>query len=182
MRPRHALRGRASETARQAGVDHPGLAALGVGVDAQQIDALVARHAAQPWYPDAVAAWQQIAAGDLSLEPFGRSRPLFYGRWDEAAQAHATVGVSERQLPARLGYFAGVDLDARATRAVVATLDAPVLLYGGELDPLVTPTMLHEAATLVPHATVTVQAGGGHFPWVDDPAAFAAAVGNFFAG
>jgi pimeloyl-ACP methyl ester carboxylesterase len=56
-----------------------------------------------------------------------------------------------------------------------------VLLYGGEVDPLVTPAMLQEAASLFTRATVVVQAGAGHFPWVDHSTGFAAAVGSFLS-
>jgi pimeloyl-ACP methyl ester carboxylesterase len=54
-----------------------------------------------------------------------------------------------------------------------------VLLYGGELDADPAPEALPSAARLFANATVTVQPGAGHFPWVDDPAFFAAAVGSF---
>jgi proline iminopeptidase len=55
----------------------------------------------------------------------------------------------------------------------------PVVLYAGELDPMVPPTLLRQAAPLFNDATVIVQPNAGHFPWVDDPAAFAAAITSF---
>jgi pimeloyl-ACP methyl ester carboxylesterase len=45
----------------------------------------------------------------------------------------------------------------------------------------VTPAMVWRAAPLFREASVVVQPGAGHFPWVDDPAAFAAAVNAFLA-
>jgi proline iminopeptidase len=45
----------------------------------------------------------------------------------------------------------------------------------------VTPAMVRQAAPRFPDASVVVQPGAGHFPWVDDPAAFAAAVSAFLA-
>jgi proline iminopeptidase len=112
---------------------------------------------------------------------FRASRPFFYGRWDGAAQAHATAGVSERHQAAREGYFAGVTLDVPATRAALAKLTAPVLLYAGEADPMVTPAAVREAAPLFNDATVIVQPGAAHFPWIDDPVAFTAGVGSFLS-
>jgi pimeloyl-ACP methyl ester carboxylesterase len=120
-------------------------------------------------------------AGDLSMEAFRTSRPFFYGRWDQAAQAHATAGVSERHQAAREGFFAGATIDPQATRAALTKLTAPVLLYAGDLDPMVTPAMVRAAAPLFSDATVAVQPGAAHFPWVDGPAAFAAAVGPFLS-
>lgn len=77
------------------------------------------------------------------------------------------------------GYFADVALDVASTRAGLAKLGAPVLLYAGDVDPMVTPAMVRRAAPLFNDATVVVQRGAGHFPWVDDPTAFAGAVGSF---
>jgi proline iminopeptidase len=34
---------------------------------------------------------------------------------------------------------------------------------------------------LFPNATVTVQPGAAHFPWLDDPAFFTAAITSFLA-
>ena len=159
----------------------PGLAAAGVEGTEEQFRAALARRAAEPWYPAALAALEKIMAGDLSMEAFRTSRPFFYGRWDQAAQAHATAGVSERHQAAREGFFAGAIIDPPATRAALTKLTAPVLLYAGDLDPMVTPAMVRAAAPLFGDATVAVQPGAAHFPWVDDPAAFAAAVGPFLS-
>ena len=159
----------------------PGLAAAGVEGTEEEFRAALARRAAEPWYPAALAALEKIMAGDLSMEAFRASRPFFYGRWDQAAQAHATAGVSERHQAAREGFFAGATIDPPATRAALTKLTAPVLLYAGDLDPMVTPAMVRAAAPLFGDAAVAVQPGAAHFPWVDDPAAFAATVGPFLS-
>jgi proline iminopeptidase len=157
----------------------PGLAVVGVQGSEEEMAAALERSVAEPWYPDALAAVETIMGGDLSWTAFRASRPLFYGRWDDAAKAHASVGVVERYAAARKGYFADVVLDVPGIREALTAFTAPVLLYGGELDPLVTPAMLKRAAPLFNGATVAVQPAAAHFPWVDDPAAFAAAVGSF---
>jgi proline iminopeptidase len=157
----------------------PGLAAVGVDDTEEQFRAALARQAAEPWYPAALAALERIIAGDQSLEAYRASRPFYYGRWDKAARAHATVGVTERHMAARKGFFAGAAFDAPATRAALKKLTAPVLLYAGELDPMVTPAVVREAAPLFNDATVVIQPAAAHFPWVDDPAAFDAAIGRF---
>jgi pimeloyl-ACP methyl ester carboxylesterase len=109
----------------------PGLAAVGVYSTEDQVGAVLKRREAEPWYPDARAALEKILTGDLSVEAFRASRPLLYGHWDEAAQAHASVGIAERHLAAREGYFAGATLDAASTRAALTKLTGPVLLYAG---------------------------------------------------
>jgi proline iminopeptidase len=157
----------------------PGLAAVGVHSTADELAAALKRLADQPWYPEAFAAWEKIIAGDRSIEPYRASRPLFYGRWDEEAQAHATLGVAERHAAAREGYFAEVTFDTSSTRAALEKLTAPVLLHAGELDPLVPPTAVRQAARAFRDASVVIQPAAGHFPWVDDSLQFATAIGSF---
>ena len=157
----------------------PGLAAVGAEGTEEEFLAALDRRAAEPWYPEARAGLEKMAAGDLSIEAFRASRPFYYGRWDDAARAHATAGISERHQAAREGYFAGVVLDPPATRAALRKLTAPVLLYAGELDPVATPAVVQAAAPVFSNAAVAVQPGASHFPWIDGPAAFAAAVGPF---
>jgi len=156
----------------------PGLAAVGIEGSEEQLSAALERSAAEPWYPAARAALEKIMAGDRSMDAFRASRPPYYGRWDAAAEAHATVGVAERHQAARMGFFEAA-IDPPATRAALNKLTAPVLLYAGDADPLVTPAMVAEAGPLFNDATVTVQSGAGHYPWVDDPAVFAAAISSF---
>jgi pimeloyl-ACP methyl ester carboxylesterase len=157
----------------------PSLAAVGVGINEEELSAVVERRSAQPWHAVASAALEEILAGSLAPEAFSASRPLFYGRWDEAARAHATMGIPERHRAARTGYFNDVELDPAGVTAALRGLTGPVLLYAGDMDPLVTPAMVRKAAPLLGDATVIVQPGAGHFPWVDDPAAFTAAVSSF---
>jgi pimeloyl-ACP methyl ester carboxylesterase len=157
----------------------PGLGLIGIDGDEAEFAAASERVAAEPWYPEARAALEKIFTGDLSMEAFRGSRPLFYARWDEAAQAHATVGVADRHMAARLGYFADLELDPSAIRSALTELAAPVLLLVGAVDPMVTPAEAREAAPVFSDAKIVVQSGAGHFPWVDDPAGFAAAVSAF---
>ena len=157
----------------------PGLAAIGVHPSQEQVAAAFERSAAEPWYSEARAAWEKILGGDLTLEAYRASRPLFYGRWDDAARAHASVGIAERHGAAREGYFADVVFDVSAIRASLIRFTGRVLLYGGELDPLVPPAMLAQDTPFFGDVSVAVQPGAGHFPWIDDPAAFAAAISSF---
>jgi pimeloyl-ACP methyl ester carboxylesterase len=157
----------------------PGLWAVDVDGTEEEFTALIERHATRPWYPAARAALEKIESGDRTIPAFLASRPFFYGRWDEAAQAHAGLGVVERHFPARNGFFDGVEVDVTGVKAGLAKLTAPVLLYAGDQDPQVTPAMVSEAAPAFNDAAVTVQPGAGHFPWIDDATAFAAAVEAF---
>jgi len=130
---------------------------------------------------DAVGALVKLMQGDLSAETFLASRPCLYARWDDAAQTNAGIGFSEGFMPARVGYGRDLTLDAASTAAELHELTSPVLLYVGELDPLVTPAMAREADAIFHDSTMIVQPGALHFPWVDDGDAFSESVRAFLA-
>jgi len=159
----------------------PSLLAVGVEVTEEQGRAAMQRRSGEPWYADAVAAVEKAEAGDDSLETRHAYVPFFYGRWDEAAQAHAQAGISERSRAVRDSFFADGAFHPGATRAGLGRLAAPVLIYAGELDFSPTPEVAVDAARLFPHAEVVVQPEAAHSPWLDDPAWFTSAI-NMFLG
>jgi pimeloyl-ACP methyl ester carboxylesterase len=134
----------------------------------------------EPWYGDAVAAWDAwdelpADASETDAHPFMlASAPFAYGRWDAVAAAHAAAGLTEFAPAARDGFFQGYTPDRDAITAKLAALTAPVLVIAGELDASPTPAAAGEVAKLFPSATVVTIAGGGHFPWLDNPTALAA--------
>ena len=134
----------------------------------------------EPWYGDAVAAWDAwdelpADASETDAHPFIlASAPFAYGRWDAVAAAHAAAGLTEFAPAARDGFFEGYTPDRDAITAKLAALAARVLVIAGELDASPTPAAAGEAAKLFPSATVVTIAGGGHFPWLDNPTALAA--------
>ena len=107
--------------------------------------------------------------------------PFLYGRWDDAAQAHVDIGISERSRRLRASFLAEGAFHPKMTRGAVSRLAAPVLIYAGELDFNPTPATAAAAAALFPSATVTVQPAAGHFPWVDEPRFLAAAMLSFLS-
>lgn len=159
----------------------PGLRALGIEESDEHWRAALARRSGEPWYPDALAAVEKAEAGDDTMENRRAYMPFFYGRWDSAAQAHVDAGVSERSRPVRDGFGAAGAFNPAATREAASRLAAPVLVYAGELDANPAPDTAAVAARLFPDATVTVQPGAAHFPWLDDRAFFTAAITSFLS-
>jgi pimeloyl-ACP methyl ester carboxylesterase len=157
----------------------PGLITVDRDEDDAALDAALARRADEPWYSAARAACDAIMLGDRSMENYVASRPFYYGRWDEAAREHAMVGVSPRSQAARDGFLRDVKPNVPLIKEGLGRVTAPVLLYAGELDPFVTGDSVRAAAADFGDAVVVVQPDAGHFPWVDDPAAFTAAVAGF---
>jgi len=157
----------------------PGMGPLGLAVTDAQQQAAMRRRSGEPWYQEARAAAQAADAGDGSAETRLRYMPFFYGRWDDAARAHALVGFSERARAVQAGFYAPGGFDPPATRAGLARVTAPVMMYVGQAEIGPTPELAAEAAGLFPAWELTVQPGAGHYPWLDDPAWFTARLLDF---
>ena len=152
----------------------PGMGPLGLEVTEAQQQAAMARRSGEPWYQEARAAVQAADAGQDSAENRLRYMPFFYGRWDDAARAHARVGVSERARAVQAGFYALGAFDEPGVRAGLARVAAPVMMYVGQAEIGPTPELAAEAAGLFPGWELTVQPDAGHYPWLDDPAWFTA--------
>jgi pimeloyl-ACP methyl ester carboxylesterase len=109
------------------------------------------------------------------------ARPFMYGRWDERTQAHAATAETQTSKRAELGFRPAreEDVDVAALLNRLRQVSAPVLVIGGERDALTGVAAAHAVAAAFAGARTVVLPRAGHFPWVDEPAAFAAAVGDF---
>ncbi|MFI7424665.1 alpha/beta fold hydrolase [Nonomuraea sp. NPDC049684] len=125
----------------------------------------------EPWYAAALAEF-------LADEGLERHR-FFYGPWTERAAAHSARAEEECGEAAADGFYAPSPATPEEVRTGLAALDAPALLLTGDLD--VHPCRLYARpfAALFRDATLVTLPGAGHFPWVDDPGAFVAAVSGF---
>ena len=140
---------------------------------------MLARRAHDPWYAGAVAALHAKAASPQELQRNRRlAAPLLYRRWNAAAQAQAAAEPAQFAQPATDGFYAGFGPDP-ALPGRLAALAAPVLLVAGEYDIWPTCTSVRELAALFSNADLALLPETGHFPWVDDPASFAAIVHEF---
>ncbi|MFH8370328.1 alpha/beta fold hydrolase [Streptomyces sp. NPDC018031] len=187
--------GAAAATAQAYAAGHPGRPARLVLVcpdprfqgelprDAQEI---YRSRAGEPWWPEADRATRRLAeTGDpeeaRALLPL--AAPVTYGRWEEPQRAHAAAeGAQLRPVP-RAGFWQGVDEPAR--RALVAGLrqvSCPTLVISGERDAVTGLRAGELVAGCFPDARVRALAGAGHYPWVDEPEPFRAAVEGFLGG
>lgn len=160
----------------------PSVHALGLTFSEEEQRAVMRRRSAEPWFAAAWAAAQAADDGDDSAATVLGYQPFCYGRWDEAARAHAAAALRGRAGPARAGFYAEGAFDPAAIRAALAGLTAPVLVYAGEVDVLSPPDLLARAAALIPRCGLTVQPGAGHYPWLDDPARLSGALSAFLSG
>ncbi|MFC3572151.1 alpha/beta fold hydrolase [Streptomyces yaanensis] len=154
--------------------------ALGMPATAENRLAAARLRKGEPWFEDAFPAFEAWLTGngdfDLTFMPF------FYGRWDEAARAHAAADEEQTNDDAADVYGSEGAYDPPATRAALGRLTAPVLVLAGELDGGARPELARGVCEFAPHTEFSIQPGAGHYPWLDDPEWFTARVGDFFAG
>jgi proline iminopeptidase len=156
--------------------------AVGLEPDAAMRRETIAPRQREPWFTQAAAAFDRVAAGGEAEEDWVAMAPLFYGRWDEAAQALDAAGEAQTNEEAAAAFAAEGAFDPAAARAGLANLSAPVLVLGGGVDLQRPPAVTTEFAGLFGNATLVIQPGAGHFPWLDDPGQFVDAVSSFLDG
>ena len=155
------------------------------GGDRGDVAQVRASRSQEPWYADAAAAQEALAdAPPAQQQALVRAtRPFFYGRWDARTQAHAATADRQSSRRAELGFAAGAEeVDVPGVLAALGRLTAPVLVVGGERDALTGVVSVGRVAASFPAAEQVVLPGAGHFPWVDEPAAFRGAVEPFLTG
>ncbi len=141
---------------------------------------MAASRAGEPWYADAAAALARVQAGSEDPADEAGIAPFRHGRWDDEVAAY-DAWMDEHRIDEAWDFVAEGAFDPPATRAALAALDVPVLVLAGSVDVGNPVAAMAEVAALFPRGEVVVQDGAGHFPWVDDPAAFVALVRDFVA-
>ncbi|MEV7560482.1 alpha/beta hydrolase [Streptomyces sp. NPDC089795] len=155
----------------------PGTRAVGVEITGESRLELARLRKDEPWFPEAFAALEAITAGagGGDRDAIG---PFFHGRWDVAARRHQAAARPDNTEAVTLFAAEGA-FDPPATRAALATWRNPTLLLAGEFDLNSPPRAVAEFAALLPGATLVVQRGAGHYPWLDDADRFVATTAAF---
>jgi proline iminopeptidase len=159
----------------------PSTRGVGLGATVAQRRQIVRLRHHEPWYPEVRATFERINAGDEHDEDWETIAPLYYGRWDGAAQAHYAAAEDEVNKAAAAAFGAEGAFDPDATRAALGRLGSPVLLLAGGLDPGTPPVVAAEYAAMFPDCELVIQSGAGHYPWLDNANAFSAEVCAFLS-
>jgi pimeloyl-ACP methyl ester carboxylesterase len=146
----------------------PALRTVGLTPTVQEWDAFLDARRGLPWLAAAEAAMAALGEGDTTVATRIAAAPLFYGRWDETARAHAAAEVHEWSLEAAQGYNAEGAFVPGVTRRALQELTVPVLVYAAGADPISPAEHCRELAGLIPGSTFVVQPDGGHYPWLDE--------------
>ncbi|MFE2289161.1 alpha/beta fold hydrolase [Streptomyces sp. NPDC059443] len=146
----------------------------------------VRRRAGGEPYDTAIAAYERalaaLAAGTTPDDAdWTAAMPLAYGRWDEAARAHAALSPVQKNAKAAAAFAGAGAFDPPATRAALRGVEAEVLVFAGELDSNPGPALAARLAALFPRGVTAVQPAGGHFPWLDDAPWFTTRIERFLA-
>ena len=150
----------------------PSTRIVGLEVTDEEWEAQLARRRHEPWFAEARQALDDIDTHGLTPQLRQSMSPLLYGAWSHRARQHAATDAEQRNGNAMRAFW-GQDHDPSATRTALARVTAPVRILIGELDMAPGPELAANLAALFPDASVVVQPGAGHFPWVDDPPTFA---------
>ncbi|MFE0653446.1 alpha/beta fold hydrolase [Streptomyces sp. NPDC059534] len=161
----------------------PGAAAAGLDTSGEERLAAARQpwREEEPWFAEAYAALEELAAERGSAAAFAAVAPFFHGSWDEAAQERQSEGHRLRNGEGAAVYGGEGAFEPAATRAVFAAFGRPVLVVAGEGDANTPVPTAAAYAALFPRAELAVLAGAGHFPWHDDARWFAETVGRFVA-
>lgn len=157
----------------------PSTYSAGIAATAEDRREVVRLRDGEAWFGPASAAFERINAGHASDSDWTAVTPFTYGRWDAAAQAHDASGEERRNIQAAGIFGAEGAFHPEATRAALATFDAPVFLVAGEVDVNSPPSIVAEFAEVFPNAKLVALPGGGHFPWLDDPTWFTTTLAAF---
>ena len=146
----------------------------------------------EPWFAEAAAAFERVAAGAETEDDWKAMAPFFYGRWDAAAHAHCAAEETQANEDAADAFAAerlGRDLGRLHRRRLQLVLPGPQLRQPGDpatvqalaggLDLQRPPRVTAEFAALFPAGQLVVQPGAGHYPWLDDADQFVSAVTAF---
>ncbi|MFI2754000.1 alpha/beta fold hydrolase [Cellulomonas sp. P22] len=126
-----------------------------------------------------------LAAPPLDLSDEDRFReqqrvtaPLGYATWNDAARRHAQTGSTN--LGALRAFFGAPP--PGPLLEVIAALSLPIHVVGGAADLLSGNRPVRELASMFREGTVEMIEGSGHYPWIDQPAAFNDAIARWVSG
>jgi proline iminopeptidase len=170
------------------------VAAFGIGEEqdeatgggaAAEMDAMIARHRDETWFPEAKRVWdgwtERVLATDdphevetmmatvLPLYTAHPERPEVWAGLDEfGAHLKADLAASKAWEG---GLFQGIDL-----RPVLGRIQAPALVVAGELDAICGPAQARPIVGGLTDAEMVLIPDCGHMPGLESPDAFRAAI------
>lgn len=160
----------------------PSVFAVGLDITAEDRLETARLRRGEPWFAPAYASLEAITAGRATPADWDAVAPFWFGRWDDEARAFRAAEEQQRNNEAAARYASDGAFAPDATRTALAAFSSPVLVLAGEYDVAAPARVMKEYAGLFPRGKVVVHSGAGHFPWLDDPRPFVAALVAFLDG
>jgi pimeloyl-ACP methyl ester carboxylesterase len=165
------------------------LVAVGSRFHEEQVDAMheaMQQRSSEPWFDDASAALQEEQDGrfrdDAELSQLlARELPFYFAHYGENEQAFVRAALEQPFHGAALRYFNEHEFLTFDLRPVLADVGAPTLVVAGDKDFILGPAACREVANGITNARLEVLEDAGHFPWVERPGEFAAAITAFLS-
>ncbi len=149
--------------------------------------AAIAAKAGEPWYEDASEALQAEQAGEWETDEelaaiVLRELPFYFRSYGQPEQRY--LGALEGEIPAgdALKLFNEEIFTTFDLRPELGRITAPTLVLTGEDDFICGPVCARELADGAAGSDLALIPECGHFVFVEQPKAFADAVGGFLDG
>jgi proline-specific peptidase len=150
----------------------------------EAMEEMMTSRSAEPWYEDARAALELEQAGDFENEDelhelVQREMPFYTAALGAREQAYLDAIGHERPNRDALKLFNETIFETFDFRPDLPRITAETLVIAGEQDFITGPVSAREIAAALPGAQLELLADCGHFIFVEQPAAFRAAVERF---
>lgn len=156
--------------------------------DEQEVADIRAGRAGEPWYPAAVAAEQELAAGGVQPERMEelilRTVPFVWGHWREEYLSLYREPTQDAPDWYRQVFYSGAPEPGEepARLARLAASGARPLVLAGALDGVAGTVPARRIAELHPGSRLVVLPEAGHRIWHEEPKAFVAEVLAYLDG
>jgi pimeloyl-ACP methyl ester carboxylesterase len=137
----------------------------------------------EPWFAEAAKAIEEEQAGEFStveelVANVQRQAPLYFHRWEGNEQVGREIFADFVQSEP-LHQFNTVEFPTLDLRGELRAITAPTLVVAGDDDMIAGPVCADAIVRELPDARLVTIADSGHFLYVEQPAAFRAALTDF---
>jgi proline iminopeptidase len=137
----------------------------------------------QPWFAEAAKAIEEEQAGEFSsaeelVANIQKQIPLYFHRWEGHEQTGRELAADFAKAEP-LHYFNTVEFPTFDLRADLRTIAAPALVIAGDDDMIAASVSADALMRDLPDARLVTIADSGHFVYIEQPAAFRAALTDF---
>jgi pimeloyl-ACP methyl ester carboxylesterase len=147
----------------------------------QRVTAAMDRREGEPWYAEVrplIDSDEVETSDEAAMATMLAILPMYFHQWDETARSFAAT-LQGSSFHARCQAAWAEEEATMDLRPGLGQIRVPTLIVVGEDDFICDTVSAREMAKAIPGARLTTIPEAGHFPWVEQPAAFRAALDRF---